>query len=367
MNFDILGNSGADWLMALGVAVAVTLALDGLKVLLVRRLAVWAARTETFIDDIAVDALKATKWLAMITVGLFAGALLLSLPDGAVAFIRRATITVVLVQAGIWGDAAVRSWLRHSREQRHEDPDRLTSSGVIAFMLRLVLWAILVLMVLDNLGVNVSTLVASLGVGGIAVALAVQNILGDLFASLSIVLDKPFVVGDLIMVDTMVGYVEHIGLKTSRVRSLSGEQIVFSNNDLLKSRIQNLRRMETRRIVFRFGVSHRTPAAQLRELPQTLQDIMADMPLVRFDRAHLANLVPPALNFEVVYYVESADYRTYMDMQQEIYLRLLATLEQRGIALALPVQTVHLETGTQAVELAPAARQDGKAASRQAA
>ncbi|MEM8513193.1 small-conductance mechanosensitive channel [Massilia sp. MP_M2] len=172
---------------------------------------------------------------------------------------------------------------------------------------------------------------ASLGIGGIAIALAVQSILGDLFASLSIVLDKPFVVGDFIIVDTMLGTVEKIGLKTTRVRSLGGEQIVFSNNDRLKSRIQNLRRMASRRIVFGFGVSHRTPEPILRALPQ-----------VRFDRAHLSGLAAPSFNYEVVYCVDNTDYTIYMDIQQEIYLRIVALLQAQDVALALPVQTVQL-------------------------
>lgn len=356
MEYVILKNPVADWLVALVVVAAVAAGLDAVKSILARRLAALAARTDAKWDDIAVAALRSTKLLVLIIVGIYAGASFLALPDKAQLFIGRVTITAVLIQVAIWGDRALRTWLVATRAQRNEDPDRITSSAAIAFLVRVALWAVVALMVLDNLGVNITTLVASLGIGGIAIALAVQSILGDLFASLSIVLDKPFVVGDFIIVDKMLGTVEKIGLKTTRVRSLSGEQIVFSNNDLLKSRIQNLRRMESRRVVFQFGVSHLTPATLLRGLPEMVQQIVAAQPQVRFDRAHLAGIAAPVFNYEVVYYVDNTDYTVYMNVQQEIYLSILAGLEERGVSLALPVQLVRLarEPAHTASEAAPA-------------
>ncbi|MDN4039858.1 mechanosensitive ion channel family protein [Massilia sp. YIM B02443] len=348
MDYTILNNTTAEWLVALVTALAVAVGLDALKSILVRRLTILAARTETKLDDIAVAALRSTKFLVLVLVGVYAGASLLNLPERVQLFVGRAAIVAMLVQVAIWGDHALRTWLAATRAQSSVDPDRITSSAAITFLVRVALWAIVALMVLDNLGVNITTLVASLGIGGIAIALAVQSILGDLFASLSIVLDKPFVVGDFIIVDKMLGTVEKIGLKTTRVRSLGGEQIVFSNNDLLKSRIQNLRRMESRRIVFSFGVSHLTPAPTLRELPEMVKEIVAAQPQVRFDRAHLNGIAAPTFNFEVVYYVDNTDYTVYMNVQQEIYLSIIAGLEARGVALALPVQTVRLAREQQA-------------------
>ncbi len=342
MEYVILKNPVADWLVALAVVAAVAAGLDAVKSIVARRLGALAARTDAKWDDIAVAALRSTKLLVLVIVGIYAGASFLALPDKAQLFIGRITITAVLFQVAIWGDRALRTWLVATRAQRNEDPDRITSSAAITFLVRVALWAVVALMVLDNLGVNITTLVASLGIGGIAIALAVQSILGDLFASLSIVLDKPFVVGDFIIVDKMLGTVEKIGLKTTRVRSLSGEQIVFSNNDLLKSRIQNLRRMESRRVVFQFGVSHLTPASLLRGLPEMVKEIVVAQPQVRFDRAHLAGIAAPVFNYEVVYYVDNTDYTVYMNVQQEIYLSILAGLEERGVSLALPVQLVRL-------------------------
>ena len=342
MEYLILKNPVADWLVALVVVAVVAAGLDAVKSILARRLAVLAANTEAKWDDIAVAALRSTKLLVLVIVGIYAGASFLVLSDKAQLFLSRVAITAVLFQVAIWGDHALRTWLKAKRAQSSEDPDRITSSAAITFLVRVLLWAVVALMVLDNLGVNITTLVASLGIGGIAIALAVQSILGDLFASLSIVLDKPFVVGDFIIVGTMLGTVEKIGLKTTRVRSLSGEQIVFSNNDLLTSRVQNLRRMESRRVVFQFAVSHLTPAPVLRELPEMVREIVTAQPQVRFDRAHLNGIAAPSFNFETVYYVDNTDYTVYMNVQQEIYLSIIGGLQERGVALALPVQTVKL-------------------------
>lgn len=350
MEYLILKNPVADWLVALAVVAAVAAGLDAVKSILARRLAALAARTDAKWDDIAVAALRSTKLLVLVIVGIYAGASFLVLSDKAQLFLGRIAITAVLFQVAIWGDHALRTWLRAKRAERSEDPDRITSSAAITFLVRVLLWAVVVLMVLDNLGVNITTLVASLGIGGIAIALAVQSILGDLFASLSIVLDKPFVVGDFIIVGTMLGTVEKIGLKTTRVRSLSGEQIVFSNNDLLTSRVQNLRRMESRRVVFQFAVSHQTPAPVLRELSEMIKEIVSAQPQVRFDRAHLNSIAAPSFNYETVYYVDNTDYAVYMSTQQEIYLAILDGLEARGVSLALPMQTVHLARAQQSAQ-----------------
>ena len=344
MNTVFLGNPVADWLLALAAAAVVAAGLDAAKSIVLRRLrAIVAARPGGSRPlGAAVAALSATRLLVLIIVGLYAGASLLALPERSQLFISRVAIAAVLVQCAIWGDHALRAWLASARAEQPLDPDRVTSSTAIVFLLRVVLWAVVGLMTLDNLGVNITALVASLGVGGIAVALAVQSILGDLFAKLSIVLDKPFVVGDFIIVDKMLGTVESVGLKTTRVRSLSGEQIVFSNADLLKSRIHNLRRMESRRVVFQVAVTYDTPEPTLRLLPGLLKEIVMDQSPVRFDRAHLASLAAPAYTFEVVYYVDSSDYAVFMDVQQEIYLRVVAMLGEQGVRLALPAQVVHL-------------------------
>ncbi|MEQ8215048.1 MAG: mechanosensitive ion channel family protein, partial [Smithellaceae bacterium] len=205
------------------------------------------------------------------------------------------------------------------------------------------------LLILDNLGFNITSLVAGLGIGGVAVALAVQNILGDLFASLSIVIDKPFVVGDFIVIDQLRGTVEHVGLKTTRLRSLSGEQLIFSNNDLLKSRIQNFKRMTERRVVFGFGVTYQTPQDKLPLINGIVREIIEKQEHVNFDRVHFKEFGNSALNFEVVYIVKDQDYNLYMNIQQAINLEMFRRFQEEKIEFAYPTQTLfvqHEETAT---------------------
>jgi small-conductance mechanosensitive channel len=257
--------------------------------------------------------------------------------------VTRTAIVTGLVQAAIWGNSALRDWLQQYYENRSTDPARATSAAAVGFIARMVLWIVILLMILENLGVNITTLVASLGIGGIAVALAVQNILGDLFASLSIVLDKPFVIGDFIVVDKYLGSIEYVGLKTTRIRALSGEQLVVSNADLLKSRIQNMARMTRRRAVFSVGVTYDTPTAKLRSIPAMLTEIVKSQEPVTFDRAHFSGMTGSSLNFEVVYWVETPDYARFMDIQQEIYLQLIDRFAEHGIEFAFPTQTLYLK------------------------
>ncbi len=342
MNFIFLGNTTMQWISAGSVAVSLTLVLCFMQSVLVRRLRAVAARTSTGLDDILVDTLSATRVFVMLIIGIYAGSTFLTLSGRAELFINRTVICAALVQAAIWGDRAVRAWLLQYRSSARADPGRSTSTAALGFIARVAVWVVVLLMMLDNLGVNITTLVASLGIGGIAVALAVQNILGDLFASLSIVLDKPFVIGDFITVDSVAGTVEYVGLKTTRVRSLDGEEIIFSNTDLLKSRIHNLKRMESRRVAFQLGITYGTAEEQVSAVPQLLASIVGAQKQVRFDRAHFSGFGPSSLDFEVVYIVNSADYAVHMDVRQAIFLDIYRTFRERGIEFAFPTQTLHV-------------------------
>jgi small-conductance mechanosensitive channel len=342
MQLVFLNNTVLAWLTALGIAVGVTLALYVVKRVVVHHLRILAERTETKLDDIAVEALEATRKLVIAIMGLYAGYTFLDMPASTDLFAKRAAIVAGLLQAALWGNAALRAWIRLYYAERSAEPGRATSAAAVGFILRLVLWIVIVLMILDNLGVNITTLVASLGIGGIAVALAVQNVLGDLFASLSIVLDKPFVNGDFVIVDKYLGTVEYVGLKTTRIRSLGGEQLIFSNADLLKSRLQNMTRMNRRRVVFSIAVTYDTPRDKLAELPAMLTEIVKAQPDVTFDRAHFQGIGPAAMQFEVVYWVESPDYIRFMDTQQQVLLQIVDGLAARDVRLAYPTQTLHM-------------------------
>jgi small-conductance mechanosensitive channel len=231
---------------------------------------------------------------------------------------------------------------RYVRQKRETDAAAVTTVSALGFVGKFLLWSFAALLALENLGVNVTALVAGLGIGGIAVALAAQNVLGDLLASLSIVLDKPFVLGDFIIVDDRAGSVEQIGLKTTRLRSLSGEQLIFSNNDLLKSRIRNFKRMQERRVAFTVGAAYDTPRDKLRRIPAILREAIEAQPETRFDRAHFKELGSYALNFEVVYYVLKPEYNLSMDIQQSVNLTVLERFAAEEIELAFPTQTVYV-------------------------
>jgi small-conductance mechanosensitive channel len=204
---------------------------------------------------------------------------------------------------------------------------------------------------------------ASLGIGGIAVALAVQSILGDIFSSVSIALDKPFVIGDFIVVDDYMGNVEYVGLKTTRIRSLGGEQIVFSNTELLKNRIRNYKRMLERRVLFQFGIAYETPTEQVEAIPGMVREIITGSGFdTRFDRAHFQSYGENALQFEVVYYVLDPDYNKYMDIQQQINLALLRGFRERGIGFAHPTRMLHIVSNATTADVFGGARAQTPAA-----
>ena len=239
------------------------------------------------------------------------------------------------------------------------DPGGATAIGAMSFVGRALVWTVVALLVLDNLGIDVTALITGLGIGGVAVALALQNVLSDLFASLSIVLDKPFVVGDFVVVGDVMGTVEHVGLKTTRLRSLSGEQLVISNSDLLSSRIRNFQRMSERRAVFQLGVTYETSPDKLRAVPGIVRAAIEGQPGTRFDRSHFKSYGAFSLDFETVYYVHTADYNRYMDVQEGINLELLSQFNAHGIEFAYPTSTVLARVRGEGAHDVPAAGASG--------
>ena len=339
----VYGNSLADWLLAGAIVLVSALLLLAARRLIVQRLAKYARTTVTPLDDMLAAAVAGTRGLFLVVIAFYAGAQFLDLPPKADRLVTSITIIALLVQAALWMNRGIAAWLAgYLREKKQTDAAGATTVSVLGYIARVAVWAVVVLMILDNLGFNITTLVASLGIGGIAVALAVQNILGDIFASLSIALDKPFVIGDFIIVEDVLGTVEYIGLKTTRLRSLSGEQIVFSNADLLKSRIRNYKRMFERRVVFAIGVVYQTAHVTLERIPALVRSIVEQQPKTRFDRAHFKEYGDSALVFEVVYFVLDPDYNIYMDIQQAVNLAIFRRFQEEGIEFAYPTRTLHV-------------------------
>jgi small-conductance mechanosensitive channel len=329
--------------VALTIVAVGTILLSTTKAIVHRRLARMAPLTENPVDDVMADLVGRTSVLFMASVSALVAMAVVDVTPAIARIGRGAALIVCLVQAGVWGSRALRAVVERrfaSAAGQDDDPTRRTVGQMLALGARVGLWALLLLVALDNLGVDITALVAGLGVGGVAVALATQNILGDLFASVSILLDKPFVPGDFVIVGDFMGTVDHIGIKTTRVRSLGGEQIVFSNNDLLQSRLRNYKRMSERRIVFRLGVVYQTSVEKLVAIPEMLRTIVENQSGTRFDRAHFASYGDFALTFEAVYYVLSPEYNRYMDVQQAINLDIYRTFQGQGIEFAYPTQTL---------------------------
>lgn len=325
---------------ALATWLAITVAL---RVALARARAL-AARTDNQVDDAMVEVLAGTSQLLIVVASVLVGIGLLDLSDRWHGRVAQLWFAAFALQAGLWGHRATTVGLQ-AYERRHASPGAPQVSAtttLLSWALRTVVWAIVLLAILSNLGVNITAFVASLGVGGIAVALAVQNILGDLFASASIAVDKPFEVGDFIVVGSTSGTVENVGLKTTRIRALGGEQIVVSNTDLLKQTIANFKRLQTRRIAFRFGVMLDTPPEALAALPARVRESFAGHERLTFQRAHFAAIGAESYEFEVVYLVNSPEYDVYMDEQQAINLAILDALRKLGVQVATPTRQLRL-------------------------
>ena len=327
------------WLIAFTTVLLVFVLLRLVKRIAANRLAVIAEKTETHWDDAIVNAIKQTRIVFLLVTSLYLGSLFLQLPDRVQSIFQILFIIVLLLQSGIWLTAITTTVMEQYRQRALEkNPAAATSINAIAFVSKIVIWSVLVLVALDTMGINITTVVAGLGIGGVAIALAIQNILGDLFASLSIILDKPFVIGDFIILNEYLGVVEYIGLKTTRVRSLSGEQIVFSNSDLLSSRVRNYGRMFERRVPFIIGVTYDTPRDKLKRIPEIIRDAVNAQDNTRFDRSHFMKYGDYALQFETVYYVLSPDYNIFMDIQQSINLMIHEAFEREQISFAYPTQ-----------------------------
>ena len=345
-----LGSTVLQWISALGVAVVTFFAFQLFKVVVVRRLKALTAKTETDFDDFIIKLLGSTKFLLIVALSLYAGSFMLTLSDSVRDYLYFIAVVVSLIQGALWGNRLIDYSILRFTEQRMDaaDPASTTAVGIIGTVARIVFFSMVVLVALATIGFDIDTLVAGMGIGGIAIALAVNGILQDLFGSLSIALDKPFAVGDFINVGDYSGTVENVGLKSTRVRSSTGEQLVMSNGDLLSSRLRNYGRMEERRGNLEIGVVYGTPAEKLEAIPGIIEEIIVEEKLARFDRAHFASFGDFSLNFVAVYWVETAAYMDFMNTTQSINLKIVRRFEKEGIDMAFPTQTIFVNKDEEA-------------------
>jgi small-conductance mechanosensitive channel len=344
MNVEVFGNPLIAWITALAVALAINIGVALVKRFLLRRLGDQSPQPPMGWYGAIVAAVKRTNQFLILLVSLYIGCRWLALPGRSEEILKYLATFGLFLQLGIWLTALLTFFMARTQARaQHSDPGMATSLTALTFVGQLLIWTIIALLMLSNFGIDVTALIAGLGIGGIAIALAVQNVLGDLFASFSILMDKPFVIGDFIVVDDYMGTVEHVGIKTTHLRSLSGEQVIFSNSDLLKSRLRNYKRMRERRIEFGFGLLYQTPPEKLRKIPSLIRTIIETQQKTRFDRAHFKAFGESSLDFEVVYWVLDPDYNKYMDTQQAINLAIMDALAGEDINFAFPSRSLYFE------------------------
>jgi small-conductance mechanosensitive channel len=341
--WELYGNALSQWLIAVAVAVVTIGAVWGIKRSVGRQLERSGAESKSRFLTVVGRSLAHTKWFFYLLLALFLGSQALDLPEGAEQGLRIATVVAVLLQLGVWAQHALRYAVERYQARHADERSAATMAEALGFIGRLVVWTVVLLLVLSNIGVEITALLAGLGIGGLALALAMQNLATDFVASLTIYFDRPFDIGDFIITGDILGTVTRVGWRSTQLAALSGEQLVVSNSDILKSRIRNFKRMQERRIVFEIGVTYQTPMAQVEAIPQTIRTIIEGEEMARFDRSHFKAYGDYALVFETVYYVLAPDFGTYMDVQQRINLALGKRFESEGIEFAYPTTTVLLE------------------------
>lgn len=345
--YSLWGNTFYDYFMAIVIFVVAMVILKLFQVVVISRLRQLAQKTKTDFDDVLIDIFTRIKPPFYLLVSIYVAVFSLDLSFWADKIIQALFLVVVIYEVINGLQKIVDYFLVKYLEKIDQDKTSKAGSQSMAraasLVVKIVLWVFGVILIMSNLGINVTSLVAGLGIGGIAVALAVQNILGDMFSSFSIYLDQPFKVGDFIMVGQDMGVVEKIGIKTTRIRTLQGEELVVSNNELTKARIQNFKKMQKRRVVFSIGVIYGTSAEKLEQIPAIIKDIIDKADKADFDRCHFKMYGDFNLIYETVFFVNSSDYNQYMDINQEINLGIYKAFEEVGIVFAYPTQTIELK------------------------
>jgi len=339
----LYGNSIADWAVAGLLTVAVWAGLSLLRRLIAARYQHESTASHPTAIRLTFYLLASTRPFFVLALALYAGSASLTFPAKLEHAIDRAVLMLVLLQVGLWAARALKFYLEAKEAERGPDRAFAGSLDIITFVAQLLIWSLLSLVALENLGVNITALLAGLGVGGVAVALALQNVLVDFFASLAIALDKPFSVGDFLTIDSFNGTVERIGIKTTRVRSETGEQIILSNADILKSRVRNFGRAPEQRSLATIRVGYETPIDKLREIPKLLESIVRAEPHARFERCHLKTLGDCCVLYELSYFVQQPQSHPLLDLQQSVNFRIIDELRRIGVRFAIPTQRVTID------------------------
>ncbi len=341
------GNLVRNYLIALAVFGAAIGVIKLFKQLIIARLRKIATKTKTDFDDLVIKIVAGVGWPFYLILSLWL-ALQFIHPIDLIQKVLRWGVVIIVTYYAVRAIQRIIDYTTRKVIEKRQKEEKVSDTTVIDLLgkiLKASLWVIAIILILSNLGYNISTLIAGLGIGGVAIAFALQNILVDIFAAFSIYFDKPFQIGDFIIVGGDLGVVKKIGIKTTRIQTLQGEELVVSNRELTETRVHNYKKMEKRRIAFGFGVKYETPTEKLKGIPQIVRDIIAKVELADIDRVHFKKFGDFSLDFEVVYYLRSSDYNKYMDTQQEINLAIKEKFEKEGVEMAYPTQTLYLNKG----------------------
>jgi small-conductance mechanosensitive channel len=337
------GNSVKDYLVALLVMVGIILAVRLFRSIALNRLKKLSEKTDNVLDDLMVRMLERSVLPLLNVLAFYAASNYLMLPARFDKYFKMAIAVVVTYYVVRFIIAAIQQTLHAHLERQENAEEKKKQVKSLMVIVKIFIWLLGILFLFDNLGFDITAIVTGLGIGGIAIALAAQTILGDLFSYFVIFFDRPFEIGDMIVVDDKRGTVEYIGLKTTRIRSLTGEQLVIANTNLTNSRLHNFKKLERRRIVVELGVVYSTPPEKLKRIPTIIRGIIEPLEHTTFDRAHFATYGPYSLLFEVVYFIDSDDYQLYMDTQQTINLAIYEAFAAEHIEFAFPTQHVLVE------------------------
>lgn len=344
-------NTVREYLIAFATIIGGILVVLVFKKAIINRLQAWAAKTPGTWDDFIVDSFARFVFPILMWTMVYWGVHTLELSDQTEKAIRIGTSIILTYYFLRLISSIVTALLKSGVRKREHGEEKIKQLGGLLMVINIIIWFLGLVFLLSNWGIEVTPIIAGLGIGGIAVALAAQNILGDLFGYFVIFFDRPFEAGDFIIVDDKMGTIEYVGIKTTHIRALGGEQIIIGNSNLTSSRIHNYKRMLRRRIVFGIDVEYGTPAAKLQRIPGMLRSIVESQKLVTFDRAHFASYKDWSLRFEVVYFVLSADFNVYMDVQQSINFAIYEQFEREKISFAFPTQSLLIRPDTGASQV----------------
>ncbi|MHC0444657.1 mechanosensitive ion channel family protein [Flavobacterium sp. 3-218] len=343
LNTTFLDNTIISWLIAAGIIIASVIIVKTVRATVIKRLNRWAMNTKTTWDNFIIEVVDKSVLPILYITAFYFALLTLKLPEDIAKVIHTAYMFAFTFFVLKIISAAFKKFVYSFIQRSEESESKQKQAGGLIAIVNIIIWICGIIFLIDNMGYNVTTLIAGLGVGGIAIALAAQAVLGDLFSYFVIFFDRPFEIGDFVQLGSDNGVIEYIGIKTTRIRTLSGEQLICSNTDLTNSRLRNYKRMEKRRVVFSLGVTYQTTHSQLSEIPKIVREVISSKLQLQFDRGHFSGYGDFSLNFEFVYYVLDADYNLYMDNQQEVYLEIFSAFENRGIDFAYPTQTIVMD------------------------